>query len=232
MFIPIEEMLERLASYGEEQNFASAMILFSGTSPSVAVLVVLEGRLEISEQSPRRRGRTTRASTRGDFTGELSLWGGKDLLLDCRAVKPSRVLRLGPEALQKVLQTEVQVADLFIQASMSRRTALIEHGEGGAIILGSGKCVSDIFVMIGADPNTSWVKDSLHLDRSGFVLTGEAMFSSSQFATSMKGVFAIGDVRSGSVKRVASAVGEGSAVISDAHRYLASGEPRPSKRPS
>ena len=80
---------------------------------------------------------------------------------------------------------------------------------------------SNIFVMIGADPNTSWLEGNLDLDRSGFVRTGEAEWQpASKFATSYPGVFAIGDVRSGSVKRVASAVGEGSVVISDIHRYL------------
>ena len=85
----------------------------------------------------------------------------------------------------------------------------------------SSYVVSDIFVMIGADPNTGWLQGKLDLDRNGFIKTGHNFrrrdFS---FATSGPGVFAIGDVRSGSVKRVASAVGEGSAVISDVHRYL------------
>jgi thioredoxin reductase (NADPH) len=81
--------------------------------------------------------------------------------------------------------------------------------------------VSDIFVMIGANPNTEWLRGSLELDRKGFLLTGRfASEPLSSFATSSLGVFAIGDVRSGSIKRVASAVGEGSAVISDVHRYL------------
>lgn len=81
--------------------------------------------------------------------------------------------------------------------------------------------VSDIFVMIGADPNTGWLRGRLDLDRNGFITTGHHVLNAtSPFATSCPGVFAIGDVRSGSVKRVASAVGDGSAVISDVHRYL------------
>jgi thioredoxin reductase (NADPH) len=81
--------------------------------------------------------------------------------------------------------------------------------------------VSDIFVMIGASPNTEWLEGHLTLDRNGFVCTGDSDTAfRSRFSTSSPGVFAIGDVRSGSVKRVASAVGEGSAVIPDLHRYL------------
>jgi thioredoxin reductase (NADPH) len=82
--------------------------------------------------------------------------------------------------------------------------------------------VNNIFVMIGATPNTDWLRSKLELDQSGFILTGSKLsYGGSNFATSCSGVFAIGDVRSGSVKRVASAVGEGSAVISEVHRYIA-----------
>jgi thioredoxin reductase (NADPH) len=82
-------------------------------------------------------------------------------------------------------------------------------------------CLCNIFVMIGADPNTDWLHGRLELDRNGFLKTGiPSPNVTSAFATSAPGVFAIGDVRAGSVKRVASAVGEGSAVVSDVHRYL------------
>jgi thioredoxin reductase (NADPH) len=73
-----------------------------------------------------------------------------------------------------------------------------------------------VFVMVGAAPNTGWLADLVALDERGFVQTGEH----SQYATSQPGIFAVGDVRAGSVKRVASAVGEGSVVISEVWRYL------------
>jgi len=82
--------------------------------------------------------------------------------------------------------------------------------------------VRSVFVMIGAEPNTGWLYGTVKLDKKGFVLTGAADgFETSPYATSVPGIFAVGDVRSNSVKRVASAVGEGSVVISDVHRYLA-----------
>ena len=82
--------------------------------------------------------------------------------------------------------------------------------------------IQTVFVMIGAEPNSGWLFGSVELDRKGFVLTGEGKgFENTPYASSLAGVYAIGDVRSGSVKRVASAVGEGSVVISDVHRYLA-----------
>jgi thioredoxin reductase (NADPH) len=82
--------------------------------------------------------------------------------------------------------------------------------------------MGSIFVMIGAEPNSGWLYGTIALDKKGFVITGNAgAVENSRYATSVPGIFAIGDVRSDSVKRVASAVGEGSIVISDIHRYLA-----------
>ena len=78
-----------------------------------------------------------------------------------------------------------------------------------------------LFVMIGADPNTEWLQGVVELDTAGFVKTGDYNWDRlSRFGSSRAGVYAVGDVRSGSLKRVASAVGEGSAVISEVHRFL------------
>lgn len=71
-----------------------------------------------------------------------------------------------------------------------------------------------LFVMVGAAPNTDWLAGMIELDDKGFVRTGRAVGGASNFATSHPRIWAVGDVRSGSVKRVASAVGEGSVVVS------------------
>jgi thioredoxin reductase (NADPH) len=77
-----------------------------------------------------------------------------------------------------------------------------------------------LFVMIGADPCTKWLRDCVELDSNGFVRTSSGSEDRGPFETSVRGIFAVGDVRSGSVKRVASAVGEDSVVIPAIHRYL------------
>lgn len=77
-----------------------------------------------------------------------------------------------------------------------------------------------MFVMVGAAPNTDWLSGLVALDDKGFVLTGDAVGADSPYATSQPGIFAVGDVRAGSVKRVASSVGEGSVVISRVWSYL------------
>lgn len=80
----------------------------------------------------------------------------------------------------------------------------------------------NMFVMIGAQPNTAWLNGKLDLDANGFVVTGATSGTEgSVFQTSRPGIYAVGDVRSGSVKRVANAVGEGSVVVSEIHRYIA-----------
>lgn len=71
-----------------------------------------------------------------------------------------------------------------------------------------------VFVMVGAAPNTAWLSGLVALDPRGFVLTGEQVGGRSPYETSEVGIFAVGDVRASSVKRVASSVGEGSVVIS------------------
>ena len=77
-----------------------------------------------------------------------------------------------------------------------------------------------VFIMIGAAPNTGWLSGLAETDAKGFVLTGAGAGQGDDYATTAPGIFAVGDVRAGSVKRVASAVGEGSVVVSRIWQYL------------
>jgi thioredoxin reductase (NADPH) len=86
-----------------------------------------------------------------------------------------------------------------------------------------------VIVLIGAQPHTDWLRGVLELDPRGFILTGRDIPQRAwllprpplPFETSLPGVFAAGDVRYGSVKRVASAVGEGSVTVGSVHQFLA-----------
>jgi thioredoxin reductase (NADPH) len=106
------------------------------------------------------------------------------------------------------------------------------EGEGGALHavrwrhLPSGeettRPIRHLFLFIGADPNTSWLSGCVALDGKGFVRTDVDLGPGRPaLETSHPGVFAIGDVRCGSVKRVAAAVGEGAQVVAAIHAYLA-----------
>ena len=77
-----------------------------------------------------------------------------------------------------------------------------------------------VFVMVGAAPNTGWLSGLVELDGHGFVRTGAGVGAAGLYATSCPGIYAVGDVRAGSAKRVASAVGEGSVVISRVWDHL------------
>ena len=83
--------------------------------------------------------------------------------------------------------------------------------------------ICHLFLFIGADPNTDWLAEcDIDLDDKGFIRTGSACGAGKHpLETNLPGVFAIGDVRSGSVKRVGAAIGEGAQVVAALHAYLA-----------
>jgi thioredoxin reductase (NADPH) len=106
-------------------------------------------------------------------------------------------------------------------------TAGVFRGRSGA----TRACrLRHLFLFIGADPNSGWLEGCVDLDRDGFVVTGVPRVHASApdrpvlpLETSRRAVFAIGDVRAGSTKRVAAAVGEGAAVVAQIHALLAEG---------
>ncbi len=116
------------------------------------------------------------------------------------------------------LHTRTQITALA-GGDLLREVTWTDHATGAT----ETRRVGNVFVMIGADPNSEWLDGCLNLDAKGFVLTGTAPDGralASPFATTRLGVYAVGDVRAGSVKRVASGVGEGSVVVQAVHAYL------------
>jgi thioredoxin reductase (NADPH) len=104
------------------------------------------------------------------------------------------------------------------------------HGSDGeleAVVLTDGERLSfsNLFLFLGADPCTDWLGEDIARDENGFLLTGSDAGTETPLETSVPGVFAVGDVRSGSAKRVATAVGEGAMVVRFVHDRL--GRPSP-----
>jgi thioredoxin reductase (NADPH) len=100
------------------------------------------------------------------------------------------------------------------------------HGTGGeleAVTLKDGErlAVGFLFCFLGADPCTDWVGDTLARCGHGFILTGGDAGAGGLLETSVPGIYAAGDVRAGSTKRCATAVGEGAAVVGFVHQHLA-----------
>jgi thioredoxin reductase (NADPH) len=99
------------------------------------------------------------------------------------------------------------------------------HGDDGdldAVTLQDGERLpfSFLFLFLGAAPCTDWLGDVVERDEKGFVLTGAAAGADGLLETSVPGIYAAGDVRSGSIKRCATAVGEGAMVVQFVHRRL------------
>src|SRR5207237_397581 len=100
------------------------------------------------------------------------------------------------------------------------------HGRDGhleAVTLTDGSLLlfSFLFFFLGAKPCTEWLGDAVVRHADGFVLTGDAAGAANLLETSVPGIFAAGDVRSGSTKRCAAAVGEGSMAVQFVHRHFA-----------
>lgn len=115
--------------------------------------------------------------------------------------------------------TETQISALAGQGGALERVTW-RHEPSGT---DTTRPIRHVFLFIGADPNTDWLKNcDVRLDAKGFVLTGEtAAPGRTAFETSRAGVFAIGDARADSIKRVAASVGEGAQVVAALHTFLA-----------
>lgn len=114
------------------------------------------------------------------------------------------------------IHTRTEVAALEGDQTTGLVGAVFRDLESGET---SARSLRHMFLFVGADPNADWLKSCVTLDDKGFVVTGDRALS---LQTDQAGVFAIGDVRAGSTKRVAAAVGEGAAVVSQIHQHLAS----------
>lgn len=125
------------------------------------------------------------------------------------------------------LHYRTEIADLEGDTHLERVRWRDQAGET------SVRDIRHVFIMAGASPRTDWLQGCVALDNKGFILTGRDLdtatettlrpiaTASQMLETSLRGVFAVGDVRSGNVKRVASAVGEGAIAVHMVHRALA-----------
>jgi len=122
------------------------------------------------------------------------------------------------------LHVRTELVGLEGEPGQGLAAAILRDRANGA----TSRCeLCHVFLFIGADPNIGWARGCLALDGKGFVVTGApradrgASRPALPLETSQPGVFAIGDVRAGSTKRVAAAVGEGAAVVAQIHSVLA-----------
>ncbi len=154
---------------------------------------------------------------------------GQAAMFLCRYARCVRVLVRGASlaaSMSSYLTSRLE-ADPGIVIEYNSEVTALEGGEHLESVIirnaetGQSRKVATraLFIMVGAAPNTEWLSGLVKLDEKGFVITGLGS-ATSPFATSCPGIFAVGDVRAGSVKRVASAVGEGSVVISKVWEHV------------
>jgi thioredoxin reductase (NADPH) len=154
---------------------------------------------------------------------------GQAAMFLCRYARCVRVLVRGDSlaaSMSSYLSSRLE-ADPGIQIEYNSEISALEGGEHlESVAIRNSKTgetrqvtTRALFIMVGAAPNTDWLSGLVNLDDKGFVMTGFGL-PASPFATSYPGIFAVGDVRAGSIKRVASAVGEGSVVISKVWEHV------------
>jgi len=143
--------------------------------------------------------RTLHLVVRRDLAATMSRY-----LIDRIAALPNVELHVGSElaALEGSRTTGLTAATFRNHRDGALRRCALRH----------------VFLFVGADPNADWAKSCVDVDAKGFIVTGG---EAAPLETSMPGVFAIGDVRAGSTKRVAAAVGEGAAVVAQIHAMFA-----------
>jgi thioredoxin reductase len=190
-----------------------------------------------ASEAPAMRGRKVFVAGGGNSAGQAALhlakWA-KNVTIVVRA--PSLAASMSDYLIRQIgaapnieVCYHVQVADGTSTGTGHLQSLVLEDTASGARRTVPADA---LFVLIGAQPRTQWLGEAVARDRRGFIPTGPDLPASTDarwpaarpplpLETSLPGVFAAGDVRRGSVKRVASAVGEGAATIPLVHRYLA-----------
>jgi thioredoxin reductase (NADPH) len=137
--------LARVREHGRLCDVAAGDVLVEAGAADVPFLVVTRGTLEIVQSSD---GTDTRIAEHGpgEFTGEVSLLSGRPSLVSVRATAPGQVVVLDREHLLNLVQTDSELGDLLMRAFVLRRLALIEHGRGDVVLLGSNHCAGTLRV--------------------------------------------------------------------------------------
>lgn len=155
----------------------------------------------------------------------------------CEGCKVHMVIR-GKSIEEKMSQYLVEriqaQKNIFVHTSSEVRSVSGNERLGRVEVQSSGEFwqgeADNLFVLIGAVPRSSWLPDTIELDTHSFIVTGISSFRPGgsdidrralPHETTMPGIFAVGDIRSGSIKRCAAAVGEGASVIAEVHEFLA-----------
>jgi thioredoxin reductase (NADPH) len=128
--------IARLAAWGTRRHVAVGEMLFDQGTTRRSFFVVLEGRIEILNESAIGETRIT-MHTAGDFTGETDMLSGRPSLVRARAAAESEVIEIDPSTLRRIVQTDTEIGEILLRAFVRRRVALIASALGDVVLIGS-----------------------------------------------------------------------------------------------
>jgi len=131
-----DAQIVRLRAFGEERQVQAGEIVFDQGDATHGVFVVLEGSIEIIDVS-NQVDAPFRIVKRGAFTGEVNLLSGRRSLVRCRAREASSLLEIGRANLRRIFETDSALGEIFLRAFLLRRSYLIGHSVGDALLIGS-----------------------------------------------------------------------------------------------
>jgi thioredoxin reductase (NADPH) len=224
--------VERMAAYGERGNFDGGDYLFEVGNRSVDFFVVLDGAVDILESDGRGGHVLITTHERGEFTGELDHVTGRAVLVCARAARPTTVIRIARAALRRLVSTEPDIGEIILRAFILRRVGMIQHAEGGTIVVGKPHSASALRIQsfltrngyphrlldIASDPDAKQALEALHISGDALpvvILSGEQVL---EHPTSRQLADALGiseDIDAGHVYDVA-VVGAGPAGLAAA----------------
>src|SRR5579871_4526006 len=128
-----DAQVARAANFGSELQAKPGQILYDLGDSEHGVFVVLDGSAEVIGVSGNDES-TLRVLTRGDFTGEVNQISGRRSLVRCRAREASRLVEIPRDNLQRMMQTDATLGEIFLKAFIFRRVYLIQNSVGDAIL--------------------------------------------------------------------------------------------------
>jgi thioredoxin reductase (NADPH) len=128
--------IERLARLGHRRKAERGQILYEQGEPAPELFVVLSGALELVQPAD-RQDVSIHVLGPGEFTGEVNMLSGRRSLVRARMAESGELLAITPEALRKVVQSDVELSDIFMRAFILRRVALIANALGDTVLIGS-----------------------------------------------------------------------------------------------
>ena len=131
------EMIDRIKPYGRPDSFDGGAYLFRIGDRNVDFFLILEGAVDILESNGHRGHALVVTHEACEFTGELDHLSGRAVLLCARATQPTKVIRVTRSALRRMASAEPDIGEIILRAFILRRVGLIQHPEGGIVLVGN-----------------------------------------------------------------------------------------------